>query len=82
MSARTRRPTTCPVPTDVAVLVVPGRLQDKLSLRNVAEMGLSRGFSRTHETAPAWVERLAPLSEQRRLFRDRWGDVCALLQAA
>ncbi len=28
------------VHTDIAVLVVPGRLQDKLSLRNVAEMFL------------------------------------------
>ncbi len=56
------------MPTDVAVLVVLWRLQDKLSLRNVAEMVLTRGFSRTHETAPAWVERRAPLSEQRRLF--------------
>ncbi len=41
------------VPTDIAVLVVPGRLQYKLSLRNVAEMFLTRGFTFTHETAPA-----------------------------
>ncbi len=37
-------------PTDVAVLVVPGRLQYKLSLRNVAEMVRTRGFTFTHET--------------------------------
>ncbi len=47
--------------TDVAVLVVLWRLQDKLSLRNVAEMFLTRGFTVTHETAPAWEERFAPL---------------------
>ncbi len=49
------------VPTDVAVLVVLWRLQYKLSLRNVAEMFLTRGFSFTHETVRAWEERLAPL---------------------
>ncbi len=48
------------VPTDVAVLVVLWRLQDKLSLRNVAEMFLTRGFTFTHETVRAWEERLAP----------------------
>jgi len=49
------------VPTDVAVLVVLWRLQDKLSLRNVAEMCLTRGVTVTHETVRAWEERLAPL---------------------
>jgi len=49
------------VPTDIAVLVVLWRLQDKLSLRNVAEMFLTRGFTVTHETVRAWEERLAPL---------------------
>ncbi len=49
------------VPTDSAVLVVPGRLQDKLSLPNVAEMFLTRGFTYTHETVRDWEERLAPL---------------------
>ncbi len=48
------------VPTDVAVLVVLWRLQYKLSLRNVAEMFLARGFTFTHETVRAWEERLAP----------------------
>jgi len=43
------------------VLVVLWRLQDKLSLRNVAEMCLTRGFTVTHETVRAWEERLAPL---------------------
>jgi len=49
------------VPTDVAVLVVPGRLQYKLSLRNVAEMVLTRGVTVTHETVRDWEERFAPL---------------------
>jgi len=48
------------VPTDSAVLVVLWRFQYKLSLRNVAEMVLTRGFTFTHETAPAGEERLAP----------------------
>ncbi len=49
------------MPTDRAVLVVLWRLQDKLSLRDVAEMVLTRGFTVTHETVRAWEERLAPL---------------------
>ena len=60
-SAQAHPSTTCPAPTDVAVLVVPGRLQYKLSLRNVAEMVRTRGFTFTHETVRAWEERLAPL---------------------
>ena len=59
---RTCTPINYPLaPTDVAVLVAPGYMQDKLSLRNVAEMLLTRGFSFTHETEWAWEERLAPL---------------------
>ena len=49
------------VPTDSAQLVVVWRLRDKLSLRNVAEMVLTRGFTVTHETVRAWEERCAPL---------------------
>jgi len=59
------------VPTDIAVLVVPGRLQYTLSLRNVAEMVLTRGFSFTHETAPAGEERFAPLLTARLKARGR-----------
>jgi len=58
-------------PTDVAVLVVLWCLQYKLSLGNVAEMVLTRGFSFTHETAPAWEERLAPLLTARLKTRRR-----------
>jgi len=43
------------------VLVVLWRFQDKLSLRNVAEMFLTRGFTFTHETVRDWEERFAPL---------------------
>ncbi len=49
------------VPTDIAVLVVLWRFQYKLSLRNVAEMFLTRGFTFTHETVREWEERFAPL---------------------
>ena len=49
------------VPTDIALLVVLWRLRYKLSLRNVAEMFLTRGFTFTHETVRAWEERFAPL---------------------
>jgi putative transposase len=49
------------VPTDVALLVVLWRLRYKLSLRDLAEMFLTRGFTFTHETVRAWEERFAPL---------------------
>ncbi len=49
------------VPTDIAQLVVLWRLRYKLSLRNVAEMFLSLGFTCTHETVREWEERFAPL---------------------
>src|SRR6516164_2889344 len=49
------------VPTDIAVLVVLWRLRYKLSLRDLAEMLLTRGFTVTHETVRVWEERFAPL---------------------
>jgi len=49
------------VPTDVVLLVVLWRLRYKLSLRDVAEMFLVRGFVFTHETVRDWEERFAPL---------------------
>ncbi len=49
------------VPTDVVLLVVLWRLRYKLSLRDVAEMFLERGFVFTHETVRDWEERFAPL---------------------
>jgi putative transposase len=49
------------VPTDVALLVVLWRLRYKLSLRDLAEMFLTRGFTFTHEAVREWEERFAPL---------------------
>ena len=48
-------------PTDVVLLVVLWRLRYKLSLRDLAEMFLTRGFTFTHETVRDWEERFAPL---------------------
>jgi len=59
------------VPTDSAVLVMLWRLQYKLSLRNVAEMFLTRGFTVTHETVRDWEERFAPLLTARLKARRR-----------
>src|SRR5436853_1568824 len=52
------------VPTDVVLLVVLWRLRYKLSLRNLAEMFLERGFAFTHETVRDWETRFAPLITQ------------------
>jgi transposase-like protein len=48
-------------PTDVVLLVVRWRLRYKLSLRDLAEMFLERGFEFTHETVRDWEARFAPL---------------------
>lgn len=48
-------------PTDIVFLVVLWRLRYKLSLRDVAEMFLERGFVFTHETVRDWEKRFAPL---------------------
>ena len=57
-------------PTDIALLVVRWRLRYKLSLRDLAEMFLERGFEFTHETVRAWETRFAPLiTEQLRAKR-------------
>lgn len=57
-------------PTDVVMLVVLWRLRYKLSLRDLAEMFLVRGFEFTHETVRDWEERFAPLlTEQLRARR-------------
>jgi len=53
------------VPTDIALLVVLWRLRYKLSLRDLAEMFLTRGFTFTHETVREWEERFAPLLAER-----------------
>ncbi|GHO71953.1 hypothetical protein KSC_108450 [Ktedonobacter sp. SOSP1-52] len=48
-------------PTDVVLLAVLWRLRYKLSLRDVAEMFLARGFQFTHEAIRDWEARFAPL---------------------
>jgi putative transposase len=48
-------------PTDIVLLAVVWRLRYKLSLRDVAEMFLERGFSFTHEAIRDWKARFAPL---------------------
>ena len=48
-------------PTDIVLLVVFFRLRYKLSLRDVAEMFLARGFVFTHETVRDWETRFASL---------------------
>lgn len=51
-------------PTDLVLLVVFWRLRYKLSLRDLAEIFLERGFAFTHETVRDWEERFAPLIAQ------------------
>jgi transposase-like protein len=53
-------------PTDIVLLVVLWRLRYKLSLRDLAEMFLERGWEFTHETVRDWEARFAPL------LADQW----------
>ena len=48
-------------PTDVVLLVVRWRLRYKLSLRDLGEMFLERGFEFTHEAVRSWEMRFAPM---------------------
>jgi transposase-like protein len=48
-------------PTDLVLLVVLWRLRYKLSLRDLAEMFLTRDVVFTHEAVREWEERFAPL---------------------
>ncbi|HSH81635.1 MAG TPA: IS6 family transposase [Herpetosiphonaceae bacterium] len=48
-------------PTDIVLLVVLWRLRYKLSLRDLAEMFMERGFEFTHEAVREWEARFAPL---------------------
>jgi putative transposase len=50
-----------PRPTDVVLLAVRWRVRYKLSLRDLAEMFLDRGFEFTHEAVREWAARFAPL---------------------
>ncbi len=57
-------------PTDIVLLVVLWRLRYKLSLRDLAEMFLERGFVFTHEAVRDWETRFAPwLAEHLRVKR-------------
>ncbi|GHO71662.1 hypothetical protein KSC_105540 [Ktedonobacter sp. SOSP1-52] len=57
-------------PTDSVLLVVLWRLRYKLSLRDLAEMFLERGWEFTHEAVREWETRFAPLmAEQLRAKR-------------
>ncbi len=51
-------------PTNIVLLAVLWRLRYKLSLRDVAEMFLARGFTFTHEALRDWETRFAPLIAQ------------------
>jgi transposase-like protein len=48
-------------PTDIVLLAVFWRLRYKLSLRDIAEMFLERGFTFTHEAIRDWEAWFAPL---------------------
>ena len=48
-------------PTDIILLLGLWRVRYKLSLRDLAEMFLERGFAFTHEAVREWETRFAPL---------------------
>ena len=62
------------LPTDIVFEIVLCRLRYKLSLRNLAEMFLLRGFEFTHEAVREWEERFAPLLAEH-IRRKRKGRV-------
>ena len=64
-------------PTDLVLLVVLWRLRDILSLRDLAEMFLERGFVFTHEAVRDWEARFAPLiADQLRRKRRGQAGTC------
>src|SRR4051812_41584799 len=62
------------LPTDIVFEIVLCRLRYKLSLRDLAEMFLLRGFEFTHEAVRNWEERFAPLLAEH-IRRKRKGKV-------
>jgi len=65
------------VPTDIMFQVVLWRVRYKLSLRDLAEMFLQRGFGFTHETIRDWEVRFGPLlSEHLRGKRRKQAGRC------
>ncbi len=75
MSGRVPHSTYLELPTAIIFEIVLWRLRYKLSLRNLAEMFLLRGFEFTHEAVREWEERFAPLLAQhiRRKRKGKWG---------
>ena len=65
ISAPEGPPTIPKYPTDFALLVALWRLRYKVSLRDLAELILERGFVFTHEAVREWEERFAPLLTER-----------------
>src|SRR5438552_4690267 len=62
-------------PTDIVLLVVLWRLRYKLSLHDLAEMFLVRGFAFTYEAVRDWEACFAPLiADQRRAKRRGQAD--------
>jgi putative transposase len=49
------------VPTDIVFQVLLCRFRYKMSLRDISEFFLLRGFQFTHETVRDWEERFAPI---------------------
>src|SRR3954449_7196048 len=62
------------LPTDIVFEIVLCRLRYKLSLRDLPEMYLLRGFEFTHEAVREWEERFAPLLAEH-IRRKRKGKV-------
>jgi putative transposase len=58
------------MPTDIVFQVVLFRLLFKLSLRDLMQMFLIRGYEFTYETVRDWEERFAPLLADQ--VRHRW----------
>ncbi|GHO63076.1 hypothetical protein KSC_019680 [Ktedonobacter sp. SOSP1-52] len=61
-------------PTEIVLLVVLWRLRYKLSLRDLTELFLERGFVFTHEAVRDWEARFAPLIADQ-LRRKRRGQI-------
>src|SRR5262250_939368 len=61
-------------PSDIIALVVLWRLRYKLSLRDLAEMFLTRGFIFTYEAVREWEAKLTPALAEN-LRRKRKGRV-------
>lgn len=62
LNERTRTPFNfLEVPTDIVFRVLLCRLRYKMSLRDVSEFFLLRGFKFTHETVRDWEARFAPI---------------------